>query len=54
MTTIDRVTFPAAWETRVETHLSDIPISIISLDDLIRNKEAASGVAHALCVPCRH
>lgn len=42
MTTIDAVTFPEAWDKRVETHLSDIPISIISLADLIRNKEAAS------------
>ncbi len=42
MTTIDAVTFPEAWNNRVETHLSGIPISIISLQDLIRNKEAAS------------
>ena len=31
MTTIDAVTFPEAWKNRVETHLSGIPISIISL-----------------------
>jgi hypothetical protein len=42
MTTIDAVTFSEAWPNRVETHLSGIPISIISLPDLIRNKEAAS------------
>ena len=42
MTSIDAVTFPEAWKNRVETHLSGIPISIISLPDLIRNKEAAS------------
>jgi hypothetical protein len=36
------VTFPEAWKNRVATHLSGIPISIISLQDLIRNKEAAS------------
>jgi predicted nucleotidyltransferase len=42
MTTIDAVTFPEAWKNRVETHLSGIPISIISLQDLIRNKAAAS------------
>jgi predicted nucleotidyltransferase len=41
MTTIDAVTFPEAWKNRVETHLSGIPISIISLQDLIRNKETA-------------
>jgi len=42
LTTIDAVTFPEAWKNRVETQLSGIPISIISLGDLIRNKEAAS------------
>jgi predicted nucleotidyltransferase len=42
MTTIDALTFPEAWKNRVEAHLSGIPISIISLQDLIRNKEAAS------------
>ncbi len=42
LTTIDAVTFPEAWENRVETHLGGIPISVISLQDLIRNKEAAS------------
>ena len=41
MTTIDAVTFPEAWKNRVETHLSGIPICIISLEDLIRNKETA-------------
>jgi predicted nucleotidyltransferase len=42
LTTIDAVTFPEAWKNRVETHWSGIPVSIISLPDLIRNKEAAS------------
>jgi len=42
MTTIDAVTFPEAWQNRVETHLSGIPISMISLQDLIRNKEVAN------------
>lgn len=42
MTTIDAVTFPEAWKDRVETHLSDIPIYAISLQHLIRNKEAAN------------
>jgi hypothetical protein len=42
MTTIDAVTFLEAWNNRVEAHLSGIPISVISLQDLIRNKEAAS------------
>jgi hypothetical protein len=42
MTTIDAVTFAEAWKNRVETHLDDVAISIISLHDLIRNKEAAN------------
>lgn len=42
MTTIDAVTFAEAWKDRVETYLDDIAISIISLHDLIRNKEAAN------------
>ncbi len=42
MTTIDAVTFADAWKDRVETQLDDIGISIISLHDLIRNKEAAN------------
>lgn len=42
MTTIDAVTFTEAWKNRVETLLDAIPISVISLQDLIRNKEAAS------------
>lgn len=42
MTTIDAVTFREAWKNRVETQLDAIPISVISLQDLIRNKEAAS------------
>jgi len=41
MTSIDAVTFDTAWQQRVQTLLSGIPISIISLPDLIRNKEAA-------------
>ena len=40
ITTIDGVAFAEAWKDRAETHLDDIAISIISLQDLIRNKEA--------------
>ena len=36
------VTFDEAWKSRVETHLDDIAISIISLPDLIRNKESVN------------
>ena len=35
MTSIDAVTFPEAWKSRVETTLSGVPISVISLQDLI-------------------
>ena len=42
ITTIDAVTFAEAWKDRVETRLDDIAISIISLQDLIRNKEAVN------------
>lgn len=42
MTSIDAVGFSEAWEQRVPTHLSDIPISIISLDHLKQNKSAAN------------
>lgn len=42
MTTIDAVTFSEAWKDRAETYLDAIPISIISLQDLIRNKEASN------------
>jgi Nucleotidyl transferase of unknown function (DUF2204) len=42
MTTIDAVTFKDAWSQRLQTHLGGIPISIISLQDLMKNKEAAN------------
>lgn len=42
MTSIDAVGFDEAWKNRVESHLGGIPISIISLQDLIRNKEAVN------------
>jgi hypothetical protein len=41
ITSIDAVNFDEAWKSRVETHLDDIPIFIISLDDLKRNKKSA-------------
>jgi hypothetical protein len=42
MTTIDAVTFAESWKNRGETRLGGIPIFVISLGDLIRNKEAAN------------
>lgn len=37
MTTIDAVAFPEAWKSRVESKYDDIPLWVISLQDLIRN-----------------
>ena len=42
LTSIDAVAFSDAWEQRVQTHLSDIPIKIISLPHLKQNKSAAN------------
>ncbi len=42
MTSIEAVTFSEAWKHRVQTQLGDIPISIISIQHLIQNKEAVS------------
>jgi hypothetical protein len=42
MTSIDAVAFGEAWTHRVQTHLSEIPISIISFEHLKQNKRAAN------------
>jgi predicted nucleotidyltransferase len=42
MTSIDAVSFAEAWENRVESHFGGVPISLISLRDLIQNKAAAN------------
>ncbi len=42
MTSIDGVVFDEAWKQRVQTHLGDIPISIISLQHLKQNKNASN------------
>ena len=39
MTSIDGVSFDEAWNQRVQTHLDDIPISIISIQHLKQNKK---------------
>jgi hypothetical protein len=41
LTTIDGVDFAAAWERRVIVDLGGLTLSVIGLDDLIRNKVAA-------------
>ena len=42
MTSIDAVSFSEAWEHRIQTNLDVIPISIISLEHLKQNKQAAN------------
>jgi hypothetical protein len=42
MTSIDAVSFNEAWKQRVQTQLGEIPISIISLQHLKQNKNAAN------------
>jgi predicted nucleotidyltransferase len=42
MTTIDAVAFDEVWERRVESRIGGIPLFVISMQDLIRNKEAAN------------
>jgi predicted nucleotidyltransferase len=41
VTEIDGVEFADAWNERVETTLAGIPVAVLSLDDLIRNKKTA-------------
>lgn len=41
-TTIDAVAFPEAWKNRAESALDGIPVFVISLQDLIRNKAASN------------
>lgn len=41
LTSISAVAFDAAWKERVQTHLDDIPISVISIGHLKQNKKAA-------------
>jgi hypothetical protein len=42
MTSIDGVSFDEAWNQHVQTHLGDIPISIISIQHLKQNKKIAN------------
>lgn len=38
---IDGITFKDAWKNRIEGIVDDIPVTVISRDDLIRNKLAS-------------
>ncbi len=41
LTTISGVEFDECWETRLNTNIEDIPVSVISLDKLLVNKIAS-------------
>jgi len=41
LTGIDGLEFPAAWEKRISVSMEGLEIPVISLEDLIRNKEAS-------------
>ena len=41
LTHISGVQFPDAWQRRIEGTMFGVPVHFISLDDLVRNKEAA-------------
>jgi len=41
LTDIDGVTFPEAWETRVEGELGGIAVAFINREKLLQNKRAA-------------
>ena len=42
ITAVEGLTFADVWETRVASTYGDIPISILGLDDLLRNKRAVA------------
>jgi hypothetical protein len=44
ITAIDGVEFPEAWANRMSTKFDDQPASVLSRDDLIRNKRAAGRI----------
>jgi hypothetical protein len=41
LTTIDGVSFKEAWAHRIATYVEGMELQVISMDDLMRNKEAA-------------
>jgi hypothetical protein len=41
LTSIDGVAFDTAWARRIVTHLDDVAVAVIALEDLLRNKRAA-------------
>jgi hypothetical protein len=40
LTSIENVEFQEAWERRVQMQWGDVPVSVVSLEHLIQNKEA--------------
>jgi hypothetical protein len=41
LTSISGVEFDAAWQSRVQAHIDDVPVAFLSKDDLLRNKRAS-------------
>jgi predicted nucleotidyltransferase len=41
MTTVDGLNFAQAWKNRIETVFDGVPVFVMSLEDLIKNKTAA-------------
>ena len=42
LTSISAVDFDSAWQSRVETTIDDLPVSVLGWDDLLRNKRASA------------
>jgi len=42
LTSIDGVDFPDAWNNRIDGRFADIPVFILSLEDLMKNKIASA------------
>ena len=40
LTRLEAVTFAEAWPTRLQVEYAGIPVNVIGLDELIRNKRA--------------
>jgi hypothetical protein len=50
LTAIDAVTFDEAWPRRVRSSYGGVPISLLSVDDLLVNKRAAGRLQDQLDV----
>lgn len=41
LTSLSAVDFDSAWQSRVQTSIDDLPVSLLGLDELLRNKRAS-------------